>query len=85
MPLTKSDVATHVRETTESLPREACNTCDCFQGFLIQLELDSMEDVSNVTASWKVANEEMHGCLGCTPCPPGAAFAKYQQKKSDRE
>jgi len=59
------------------LPREECRTCDCFQGFLTQLELDSREDVSDIIAPLKVSRDKMHGCLGCDPCPPGAAFSKY--------
>jgi hypothetical protein len=75
--LTRSEVAARVGETTASLPRQECKTCDCFQGFLTQLELDSRDDVSNLTAPWKVKRDEMHGCLGCDPCPPAAAFAEY--------
>lgn len=77
--LTRDDVAGVVRDTAASLPRHECRTCDCFQGFLTQLELDSGADVSDITGPWKVVRGEMHGCLGCDPCPPGAAFAEYQK------
>jgi hypothetical protein len=78
--LTRDEVANRVSEVTASLPREECRTCDCFQGFLTQLELDAEHDVSDITGSWKTPREDMHGCLGCDPCPPGAAFAKYQKE-----
>lgn len=75
--LTREEVEAHVREVTSSLPRDACRTCDCFQGFLTQLEIDCEDDVSDITGTWKVGREGMHGCLGCKPCPPGAVFAQY--------
>lgn len=78
--LTREQVASRVREATAWLPHDECRTCDCFQGFLTQLELDAADDVSDITVPWKVNRGEMHGCLGCDPCPPGAAFAEYQKQ-----
>lgn len=76
-PLTHEDVQRLVRETVSGMPHEQCRTCDCFQGFLAQLEIDAIESVSGVTGPLRVEREEMHGCLGCDPCPAGAAFAEY--------
>lgn len=83
--LTRDEVARRVRQTTDCLRHEECKTCDCFQGFLTQLELDSGDDVSDITAPWKVKRDDMHGCLGCDPCPPGAAFAEYQKDTRQTE
>lgn len=78
--LTRDEVADRVSEAAAALPREECRTCDCFQGFLTQLELDAETDVSDITVRWKTDRDQMHGCLGCDPCPPGSAFAKYQKE-----
>lgn len=78
--LTRQDVADRVAAVVEGLSRDECKTCDCFQGYLTQLELDAAEDVSDITAPWKVGRDKMHGCLGCNPCPPGSAFSQYQKE-----
>ena len=56
---------------------DPCWTCDCLQGFLTQLELDADQDVSDLTDELKIDREQMHGCLGCDPCPPGKVYADY--------
>jgi len=66
-----------VTDLIKKFPREECRTCDCFQSFLTQLELDANEDISDIIAPLKISLDKMHGCLGCDPCPPGAAFSKY--------
>jgi hypothetical protein len=79
--LNRREVAERVREATSSLPRDECRTCDCFQGFLVQLELDFGEDVADIVSAWRIGRESMHGCLGCDPCPPGSAFAEYLKQE----
>lgn len=79
--LTRNDVDRMVRDSVAGLPRDECRTCDCFQGFLTQLEIDAEEDVSVILCPHKEVKEKMHGCLGCDPCPPGAAFADYLKKR----
>lgn len=60
-----------------SLPREECRSCDCLQGFLAQLQIDLGEAIADVVRPYTVPRAEMHGCLGCDPCPPGEAFSAY--------
>ncbi len=64
-----------------SLPLEECRTCDCFQGFLTQLEIDSEADLSEILDPLQIAPCDMHACLGCDPCPPGTAFAEYLRNR----
>jgi len=73
----RPDVENLVADTLRRMPRRECRTCDCFLGFLTQLELDAEDDVNDITRALKVPQARMHGCLGCNPCPPGAAFAAY--------
>jgi hypothetical protein len=70
-----------VAETVSAFRHDECSTCDCFQGFLTQLALDAEEDVSTLLAPHRVPRDDMHGCLGCDPCPPGSAFADYLKKQ----
>ena len=81
--LTAEQVEEIVAKTVASLARDECRTCDCFQGFLVQLELDADEDVSELLARHRVPSSAMHGCLGCNPCPPGAAFARYLKQQQE--
>lgn len=66
-----------ITDLLEKLPRKECRTCDCFQGFLTQLKLDSHEDVSNIISPLKVPRDKIHSRLGYDPCPPDAVFSKY--------
>ncbi|MBE0536207.1 MAG: hypothetical protein IH624_11115 [Phycisphaerae bacterium] len=75
--VSRDQVEAIVKELEDSVARPECLTCDCFQGLLTQLELDCPEDVSDLTGRLKCSSEEMHGCLGCDPCPGGALFAEY--------
>ena len=70
------DEAEHLSEKLLAvLPRLECRTCDCFQGFLTQLALDSDDDLSAITDPLTVPKDRIHPCLGCDPCPPAEAFA----------
>ncbi len=79
--LTDKDVERILSNLQKYIIKEECWSCDCLQGFLTQLELDSEKDVSHLTISFKISKDQMHGCLGCDPCPPGEAFSEYINKK----
>jgi hypothetical protein len=59
------------------LSEERCRTCDCFQGALVQLELDGGESAKRLVEAHRVPSEQMHACLGCDPCLPAEAWVKY--------
>jgi hypothetical protein len=81
--VTREDVKGFIERLCEQLPREECRSCDCLQGFLVQLEMDAAEDVTDLTSALKVDASEMHGCLGCNPCPPAESFSEYLRKQKD--
>lgn len=81
----RKQVKAILEEHEKTVAREDCLTCDCYQGLLTQLELDADEDVKDLTEPRKVPREEMHGCLGCKPCDPGAFYAEYLRKRSAGE
>jgi hypothetical protein len=85
MKLERSDVQKLVDETLRSMPHEECRTCDCFLGFITQLELDAQEDVSTIANPLKVPRGQMHSCLGCSPCPPAEAYSDYIRKNEKRK
>jgi len=82
-PLSVEEVKAILEELAESMPRDECPTCDCLQGLLTQLELDAAQDVTALTAPFKTPPENMHGCLGCDPCPPAALFAHYIRRRKN--
>lgn len=81
--LSKNQIKEIVKELENSIIRQECLTCDCFQGLLTQLELDCSEDISGLLDNLKTPTEKMHSCLGCNPCPGGALFVKYLKSKNN--
>ncbi len=77
--LTAAEVRPILDQLTASFPHDACSTCECFQGFLVQLALDGDEGVGALIAPLRAARSAMHGCLGCDPCPPGDQYAAYRR------
>jgi arsenite methyltransferase len=81
--LNRNQVQEIVKKLENSVAREECLTCECFQGLLTQLELDTPEDIKDLTGHLKISTGKMHGCLGCKPCPPGELFADYLRHQKD--
>ena len=65
-----------------SFPLGMCNTCECFLGNLAQLRIDSDLADKDLFLPYKVDRKEMHKCLGCDPCPPGALYAEYMKQQN---
>ena len=68
-------------QAEDSFPHGACNTCECFLGYLAQLRIDSDPAEKDLFLPFKVDRKDMHKCLGCDPCPPGDLYAEYMKKK----
>ena len=73
----KSQAKKLIEDVVKSVKHNECLTCDCFVGFIVQIELDCDEDISSLTEKHKIEKEDMHGCLGCDPCPPAEKYAEY--------
>jgi hypothetical protein len=81
--LSFDDVKNILEGLKKSVIRPECWSCDCFQGFITELELDADDDVSELTDPLIVPISEMHGWLACDQCPPGEMFSKYIQEKQN--
>jgi hypothetical protein len=77
----RAEVEVLLKELSDIVSHQECWTCDCLRGFLVQLEMDAAEDVSDLVSPLKIDNSKMHGCLGCEPCPPAEAFSRYIRRK----
>lgn len=83
--ITREAVKRFVERLCDQLPHEECRSCDCLQGFLTQLEIDATDDAADLTGPLKVNSSEMHGCLGCNPCPPAELFSEYLRKQKNHK
>jgi len=79
--LTSSDIAPILKETVDSFPHPACETCECFLGLVAQLRVDAEPGAQGLFSAHKVERGQIHACLGCDPCPPGEKYAAYQRGK----
>jgi hypothetical protein len=70
-----------LEEAIASFPHDECYTCECFLGYLAQLELDADENLRSFFSTYKPERSLIHSCLGCDPCPPADAFANYLRAK----
>jgi hypothetical protein len=77
--LTAAEAGTILDRLTSALPHVACQTCECFQGFLVQLSFDADPEATSLISSHRVERGAVHGCLGCDPCPPGDQSASYRR------
>lgn len=81
MKLGRDEIQTLLKAAEDSFPHGACNTCECFLGYLAQLRIDSDSADKDIFTPFKFRREDMHKCLGCDPCPPGDLYAAYMLKR----
>lgn len=75
--LSKDQASALLEEALDSFLHAACETCECYLGYLTQLEIDSDESLLEIFAPHKPERSKVHSCLGCDPCPPADLFADY--------
>ena len=79
--LTPDNVRQLLEKLHRHIPKDACWTCECLQGFLTQLEIDAGEDSAVLVGPYKVERTAMHECLGCDLCPSGRLHVEYLQSR----
>ena len=80
--LSVSEIKELIRNAELSFRHEECRTCECYLGYVAQLEIDSTPDGRVFLKDYKPPREEVHSCLGCDPCAPGILYANYLRKRS---
>ena len=80
--LSFDDVKKILENLKMSIPRSECWSCVCFQELITELELNSDNDVTILTDPFILPLSQIHGDLGCDPCPPREAFSKYINETS---
>lgn len=77
----KRDAKTLLDRARASFPHDACLTCECFLGYVAQLEIDTDADPGSLLAGMGIDRKRTHRCLGCEPCPPADLFAEYLRER----
>jgi hypothetical protein len=71
------EVKLRIGSAIDAFPHEACETCECYLGYLAQLSMDTNAAGRALVAAHQVERAQIHACLGCDPCPPADLFAAY--------
>jgi hypothetical protein len=79
--LSNKQVKVLVNQTEKNFRHEECATCECYLGYLTQLEMDADQEGQLYLKEIYPGRDEIHACLGCDPCPPGVQYAEYLQNK----
>jgi hypothetical protein len=66
-----------IENVITTLPQEECISCECFLGYITQLEMDADESARGLIQQYRFERRNVHSCLGCDPCPPGDQYGKY--------
>jgi len=80
--ITIDEVKILLERLIQSAVKSECWSCECFQGFISKLEVDSSRDIYNFVELFKSVDESKHNCLGCSPCPPADLYKEYLEKQS---
>lgn len=82
--LSLSKVKEYLEKAEFSFRHEECESCECYLGYIAQLQIDSGPEANEYLKRYKLARDEIHSCLGCDPCPPGILFTNYLRNKNNR-
>ena len=58
-------------QAEDSFPHGACNTCECFLGYLAQLRIDSDPADKDLFLPFKIDRKDMHNASAAIPARPG--------------
>jgi len=83
-PITVSEIKDYLAKAEFTFRHQECATCECYLGYVAQLEIDADQDGRSYLKEYKLANDQIHSCLGCDPCPPGTLHANYLRKRTSR-
>lgn len=81
MPLSLDTVKELISKAEAAFRHQECATCECYLGYIAQLEIDSDPEGRAFLENYIPPREQQHACLGCDPCSPGILYANYLRKK----
>ena len=73
-----------IRKAEESFRHEECASCECYLGYITQLELDADLEAQQYIKEQYPERYQLHSCLGCDPCSPGILYSNYLRTKSQK-
>lgn len=79
--LSLKDIKGFIEKAEGSFRHQECATCECYLGFIAQLQLDSDQEARTFLKEYLPDRELIHSCLGCDPCPPGILYSEYLRKR----
>jgi len=79
--LSLSEVKEYIKKAEKSFRHEECRTCECFLGYVTQLQIDTEQEAKQFLMDYQPPREEIHTCLGCDPCAPGILYTQYIIRK----
>ena len=79
--LSVSIVKDLVKKAELSFRHQECINCECYLGYLAQLEIDADDKGKEYLKNYRSEQGLMHACLGCDPCPPGILYENYLRKR----
>jgi hypothetical protein len=80
--LSLAEIQDLIRKAEQAFRHEECNTCECFLGYVVQLEFDADNEGKAYLQDYQSERNPIHSCLGCDPCSPGILYSNYLRKKS---
>lgn len=80
--LSVQEIKRLLENTRLSFRHQECATCECYLGYLTQLELDADPEGQQYLQDTYLPRDQVHSCLGCDPCPPGILYANYLRRRS---
>jgi hypothetical protein len=80
LPLSLDTVKELIRNAESAFRHDECAACECYLGYVTQLELDADPEGRDFIRDYKPPRGQIHACLGCDPCPPGVLYSNYLQK-----
>ena len=72
-----------IKKAEQAFRHKECATCECYLGYVVQLEIDADDEGRDFLTSYKPDQAQIHSCLGCDPCPPGILYANYLRKRAN--
>lgn len=65
-------------ELKQIAKNETCLTCECLQGALATLSVETDQAaIRSEAKAMRVERGRIHSCLGCAPCPPADALVVF--------